>query len=431
MTSDIGAPARVFVWVWLPGTTTPVVAGALQATGATLAGEPVLAFRYAASYRARPEAIALFPAELPLTSEVLDPTRPSRREPLHLAGCLRDAAPDAWGRRVINLEVGADPDVELSEATYLLRSGSDRIGALDFQASPTQYAPREQHASLEQLVTAAELVERGERLPPALAAAVQHGTSIGGARPKALLRDGDRRLIAKFSSSTDDRPVVKAEGAAMLLAARAGVDAAAVKVVRTDGKDVLLVERFDRPVVTGPDGRPGVGRRQMVSMLTVLGLAETSARHGSYALMAQHIRTGPWRDVPETLRELFTRLVVNVVVGNTDDHLRNHAAFWDGTHLSLTPAFDIAPQRRSTNTATQAIGITADGQRASQLRLCRQVAGEFLLTTPQSEDVIDRVRSAVDDGWDEVCDEVRLSSAERGALWGREFAHAYLTYDQP
>ncbi|WP_448631043.1 type II toxin-antitoxin system HipA family toxin [Cellulomonas soli] len=418
---------RAYVWVWLPGATSPIVAGVLQATGTTLAGEPVLAFRYAASYRARTDAISLYPPELPLGPAVLDPTRAAHRDPLALAGCLRDAAPDAWGRRVINLEVGHDPDVHLSEVIYLLRSGSDRIGALDFQESPTQYVPREQRASLGQLMEGAALVERGEHLPPALAA-VGHGTSIGGARPKALLRDGERHLIAKFSSSTDDRPVVKAEGAAMLLAARAGADVAPASVVHAGGKDVLLVERFDRQAVTGPDGQSGIGRRQMLSMLTMLGLSESSARYGSYALMAQQVRTGPWADVPATLRELFTRLVINVLVGNTDDHLRNHAAFWDGKHLTLTPAYDIAPQRRSTNTATQAIGITADGRRASQLRLCREVAGEFLLTDAQAIDVIERVRAAVVDGWDDVCDQVGLTRAERATLWGREFAHPYVDY---
>jgi serine/threonine-protein kinase HipA len=431
MTSDPRGPQtqRAFVWVWLPGASDPVVAGVLQGTGAVLAGEPVLAFRYAASYQARPEASSLFTPELPLTDAALDPTNVPHRDPLYLAGCLRDAAPDAWGRRVINLEVGSDPDVQLTEVTYLLTSGSDRIGALDFQESPTQYVPREQRATLAQLMEAATLVERGERLPPELVAAVGHGTSIGGARPKALLYDEGRYLIAKFSSSTDDRPVVKAEGAAMLLAARAGLDVAPVRLVTAAGKDVLLVERFDRQQV--PDGLGGsrVVRRQMLSMLTVLGMAETSARYASYAQIAQHVRTGPWRNVPHTLRELFGRLVVNVVVGNTDDHLRNQAAFWDGTHLELTPAYDVAPQRRSTNTATQAIGITADGQRASQLRLCRHVAGEFLLTPAQADAIIARVLAAVVDGWDAVCDEVGLTAAERATLWGREFNHPYIHYD--
>jgi serine/threonine-protein kinase HipA len=427
MPSETDTP--VFVWVWLPGAGEPVVAGALQPTGAVLHGEAVLAFRYAASYRARATAIALHPEELPLVDHVLDPTRRLRRDPLPLAGCLRDGAPDAWGRRVINLEVGSDPGVELSETTYLLHSGSDRIGALDFQRSPTEYVARESHASLDQLMAAADLIDRGERVPGALEAAVGHGTSIGGARPKALLRDGDRHLIAKFSSSTDDRPVVQAEGAAMLLAARAGADVAPVSVVRASGKDVLLVERFDRvpATATGDDHPPA--RRQMLSMLTILGKSETTARYASYAEMAHQVRTGPWADVPGTLTELFTRLVLNIVVGNTDDHLRNHAAFWDGRHLRLTPAYDVAPQRRSTNTATQAIAITADGQRASQLRLCREVAADFLLSGARAREIIDRVRGAVSDGWTDVCDEVGLTAAERTALWGREFAHPYTEYD--
>jgi serine/threonine-protein kinase HipA len=83
--------------------------------------------------------------------------------------------------------------------------------------------------------------------------------------------------------------------------------------------------------------------------------------------------------------ELFTRLVFNACVGNDDDHLRNHAAFWSGTTLELTPAYDLAPQVRSTNPSAQAIGITRDGARASQLRLCRDVAAEFLLTRADAQ----------------------------------------------
>jgi serine/threonine-protein kinase HipA len=131
---------------------------------------------------------------------------------------------------VINLRLAGNPDADLSELTYLASSGSDRIGALDFQDSPTEYVERGDGATLEQLLRAAELVEAGQHLPPELEAAAGHGTSIGGARPKALLSDAERHLIAKFSSTTDTRPVVKAEAAAMLLAARAGVDVAPVNV---------------------------------------------------------------------------------------------------------------------------------------------------------------------------------------------------------
>ncbi|MCL2467103.1 MAG: HipA domain-containing protein [Micrococcales bacterium] len=145
-----------------------------------------------------------------------------------------------------------------------------------------------------------------------------------------------------------------------------------MRVVAAGGRTVMLVDRFDRPA---HPTRAGVRtRRQVVSMLTVLGMNKMGSHHATYAQIADTIRTGPWTDVQATLTEVFTRLVLSILVGNNDDHLRNHAAFWDRSCLTLTPAYDLAPQPRSVTTSTQAIGITRDGQRASQLRLCRAVA---------------------------------------------------------
>ncbi|MCF6274619.1 MAG: HipA domain-containing protein, partial [Robiginitomaculum sp.] len=110
---------------------------------------------------------------------------------------------------------------------YLLESGSDRIGALDFQASPTEYVPRQsQGATLEELMESAERVEKGIPLSPELDQAIFHGSSIGGARPKALIQDGDTKYIAKFSASNDSYSVVKAEFIAMRLAHLAGLNVA-------------------------------------------------------------------------------------------------------------------------------------------------------------------------------------------------------------
>lgn len=103
-------------------------------------------------------------------------------------------------------------------------------------------------------------------------------------------------------------------------------------MVRSAERDVLLVERFDRP----GDG----SRRSVVSALTIIGLQDTESRHGSYADLATANRYPGWRDPAATLRELFLRLVLNVCIGNSDDHLRNHVAFWDGAELALTPAYD-------------------------------------------------------------------------------------------
>lgn len=417
-----GRPNRAYVWAWLPGATRPVVAGVLGSAGAVLDTEPVLAFRYAASYLSRSDAVSLFQPELPLADRTFDPRRPARgRDPLPLAGCLRDAAPDAWGRRVINLRRAGNPEADLGEMTYLLSSGSNRIGGLDFQASPTEYVTRYEDATLEQLLQLTDLVEAGLPVPPALEAAAQHGTSIGGARPKALLTDGSRDLVAKFSSTTDTRPVVKAEAVAMLLAARAGLNVAPVEVRRIDGRDVLLVERFDRVATPG-----GPARRLMLSMLTVLGYTAMSSRHASYAEIAEAIRTGPWTDVRGTLRELYKRLVLNVIVGNNDDHLRNHAAFWDGQQLTLTPAYDIAPQPRNSQTSTQAIGVTRDGTRWSQLATCHKVAGEFLLTPAEARDITNELVDLVHSDWIELADQARLSLPERADLWHREILNPFI-----
>lgn len=389
---------------------------------------------YARSYLDRPDAISLFAPELPLRRGTFDPTVPTRetgwrgpartgRSATHMAGCIRDGAPDAWGRRVLNLSLAGNPDVEFGEFTYLLHSGSNRTGALDFQASPTEYIPRDETTTLDQLVEAADLVERGKPIPDELAAAAGHGTSIGGARPKARLENGGRHLIAKFSSTTDDRPVVKAEAAATLLAARAGINVPDVQVVRAAGKDVLLIERFDRTL--------GHKRKSMLSALTILGLRETETRYATYADMAASIKLPGWRNAGQALHELYCRLVFNVCIGNNDDHLRNHAAFWDGRVLELTPAFDLCPQRRTTAVSTQAIGITRDGQRYSQLRVCRDVAPEFNLTTGEADDIITDIVDTIRSSWDDASDQAALTSAERTIVFGREILNDYIFWDRP
>lgn len=439
MTSS--APDTAYVWVWLPGQLDPVVAGSVTQTTQRLGDTPVVAFVYARSYRERPDAISLFAPELPLREGTFDPTRPgdaagpdirgrawngwpscAARSAQALAGCLRDAAPDAWGRRVINTRLASNADAELSEMTYLLQAGSDRTGALDFQTSATSYVPRGERASLEQLVAAAELIEKGLPIPEELAAAAGHGTSIGGARPKALLADGSRQLVAKFSSTTDTRPVVKAEAVGMLMAGRVGIDVPGVEVVSAGGKDVLLVDRFDRPA--------GGGRLMVVSALTILGLREEESRYATYADLALAMRHSGWRDTARQLRELFTRLVLNIAISNTDDHLRNHAAFWDGSALRLTPAYDVSPQPRSTQVATHAIALTPDGERASQFRVARAAAAEFLLSAAEANEIIDKVVTTIEADWDDVCDQARLTKSERDQLWKREFLNDYVFFDQ-
>lgn len=408
---------QAFVWIWLPGETQPVVAGKLEVDNGTIH------FNYGKSYLDRADdknpAIAIYEPELPLRAGVL----PLLGD-LEMPNCIRDAAPDAWGRRVIiNKQFGLkgrDADTSsLDELTYLLESGSDRIGALDFQRSPTEFVPRTpNNATLEELLESAERVEQGVPLTTELDQALFHGSSIGGARPKALLEDRGVKYIAKFSSSSDLYSVVKAEYVAMRLAAIAGLTAAPVKLAKAVDKDVLLIERFDRIALDS-----GWARKSMVSALTLFGLHEMTARYASYEDLAEIIRHRFTQPV-ETLKELYGRLVFNILCGNTDDHARNHTAFWDGKELTLTPAYDICPQGRTGNEATQAMLIT-DENRFSQLKTCLAAAHHFLLSRQAAVDAIERIETAIHDNWERVCEEAELSQVDKNYLWGRQFLNPF------
>jgi serine/threonine-protein kinase HipA len=415
MTSDRKTPDNAFVWVWLPGETEPVVAGRLSMEGSRYI------FNYGVSYLERANAIPLHEPELPLRRGRIDPL-PN----MALASCLRDASPDAWGRRVIiNRLVGPKAAAQgaeaLNELSYLLESGSDRIGALDFQASATEYVPRlSAQAGYQELLDAAECVERGLPLPPALDQAIHHGTSIGGARPKSLIDDDGRKLIAKFSSSTDLYSVVKAEFMAMRLATECGLDVAPVSIFETAGKDVLLIERFDR--IRTDDGWQ---RRAMVSALTMLKLNELEARYASYEDLAELVRhnfTAP----RETLRELYGRICFNVLCGNTDDHARNHAAFWDGQRLTLTPAYDICPQSRAGDEASHAMLIKGQN-RMSTLATCLSAAPDFHLREDQATALIEAQIETIAQRWSALCDEAALTPVDARLFAGRQFLNPYCT----
>lgn len=400
-------PRVAYVWIWLPHTRQPVVAGRLDLDGRAVT------FTYASSYLKRPERIAIYHPELPL-----GPT-PQRPELMTTAGSIADAGPDGWGRRVIEtrlLRSNIAPNIDFGDLVYLLESASDRIGALDFQSSPTEYRPRDTDAAtLVDLLRVAEAVAAGDRVPAALRQALWNGTAIGGARPKALLQEGDRALIAKFGISTDAFPNVKGEFVAMELARLAQMNVAGVELASAAEKDVLLVERFDRP----GDGT----RRAIVSARTMLRLTETGIG-ASYADLADLVRAR-FTEPTATLRELFARITFNVLCGNVDDHARNHAAFWDGSDLSLTPAYDISPEQRPEWEANQAMAIGHDGFRASQLLGCVERAGTYHLSGAEARAVIDHQIATIKDQWDDVCERARLSADDAERLRNRQFLHPY------
>lgn len=406
---------EAFVWVWLPSAVDPIVAGKIEKR------EKAYVFFYGNSYLDNKDAIPLHETGLPLEEKEFEIGQGGS-----FNSCLRDAAPDAWGRRVIiNERMGrvskfSDP-TDFDELVYLLESGSDRIGAIDFQLSATEYIPRTQSdSSLDDLMQSADRIAAGEPLSEDLAAAIQHGTSIGGARPKATLKSDSAKYIAKFSLSTDLYDIVKAEFIAMRLAAHPdiGINVSAVSLEYVAGRSVLLVKRFDRQKSAG-----SWERRGMLSALTLLNLPEEQAAYASYEDLCFLVRKD-FDDAENELKELFCRLVFNILVGNTDDHARNHAAFWNGKTLALTPAYDICPMNRAGGEASQAMFIHGQ-DRSSRVSTCIAAAGNFLLSENDANEIIDTQIRCIVNNWDDICDEANLAEVDKRLLWRRSFLNPY------
>ena len=276
-------------------------------------------------------------------------------------GGVRDAAPDAWGRRVIEARLRA-PVNGLPESAYLLEAGSDRVGALDVRKA-LDSPPRVGAGlirDLEHILQAAELVQAGEPIPAHLMDVLGAGPSAGGARPKASVRDADGRLwLAKFPALADGFDYARAELCTLELARLCGMVVPDLRHCDVGGRSVMLIRRFDRywldPQAALPDqGMPHQHadgalehRLPFVSGLTLVGCSEQDARLKSYAELANAMRRHLYPSCIESDTEsLFTRMVFNIFVSNDDDHLRNHGFIRDPRlgGWRLSPLYDVVPR---------------------------------------------------------------------------------------
>lgn len=391
---------KAYVWVWLPGKKDPIVCGRITKQNATHV------FTYGRSYLENSEAVPLSPFELPLISGEQWPTRLNT-----IHSCLRDASPDAWGRRLLEYQF---PFLQADELDFMLLSGSNRIGALDFQSSDKNYFYREiNHIQLDDFLQVADRIEKNQPLPLELEPLLLRGTSVGGARPKALIQDDHVGSIAKFSLSTDTYDIIKSEYLGMRLAKLIGLDVADVQLRSVLGKQILLIKRFDRI-----QSNDGITRIQMLSGLSLLDLNEMEARYARYIDLADIIRQrfkNPKRD----LLELYQRLIFNVLIGNTDDHARNHSAFWDGEKLQLTPAYDLCPQSRVGETASQAMRIDGVEGNFSTVNNVLSISEAFQISKTQAHELIEKMISNINKNWNLVCEEAKLSTHEQERFWGK------------
>lgn len=410
MTSKVQGTTECFVYLTLPDETEAVTVGRF-ALATSRQGVMTGRFVYGRSYLARPNAVEIDPVELKLSSRTYETVLMKG-----MFGALRDAGPDYWGRRVIEKYAGL---AELGELDYLLYSPDDRAGALGFglgQIPPAPMRRFNQTIDLEKLQTLANaILHDGPLLPDEEAAGLAQAedllllvTSMGGARPKVVVEDGEGLWLAKFNRPDDRWNMARIEHAMLTLGRACGLTTAESRVAAVGDREVLLVKRFDREKT--PDGYL---RARMVSALTMLRADDSPQprERWSYVLLAEELRrisAEPKRDAAE----LFRRMCFNALISNIDDHPRNHAAIAPNRNWHLSPAYDLTPSSPISSERRDLAMACGDlGRYANASNLMSQAA-RFLLSTEEAARLVDDMESRVRATWYGVARGCGVSEAD-------------------
>jgi serine/threonine-protein kinase HipA len=385
-----------YVYITLPGQTESVTAGRFELTK-DRRGNALGRLVYGKSYLARADAVAIDPVELKLSDDTYETARLNG-----VFGALRDAGPDYWGRRVIEKHAGVPA---LGELDYLLHSADDRAGALGFGLGQQPPAPRRKFnktIELAKLQQIAEALVREEDVKTEEAAQVQDlmllGTSMGGARPKAVVEDSQGLWVAKFNRSDDRWNNTRVERAMLELAKICGIRVAESRIESVGGKDVLLVKRFDREKT-----EKGYTKSRMISGLTLLRAEEAAEMRDrwSYVLMSEELRRvvkEPKKDAPQ----LFRRMTLNALISNLDDHPRNHALVAKERDWQLSPAYDLTPSPIiSQDHRDLAMEVGDQGRFANTKNLLSQHA-RFLLEEEQAKTIVSEMTEQVRASWYDI-----------------------------
>jgi serine/threonine-protein kinase HipA len=415
-------PTECFVYITLPGQTTPVTAARFELT-ADRRGIATGRLVYGRTYLARANAVPIDPTELKLSDRTYETTGMKG-----IFGALRDASPDYWGRRVIERHVGA---AQLNEMDYLLHSPDDRAGALGFGLNQQPPAPKRDFNKTLQLARLQEaadaIVAKEDVQNDADAAQIEElmlvGTSMGGARPKAVVEDKEGLWIAKFNRNDDKWNSARAEHAMLALARTCDVTTAESKVVRVGGRDVLMVKRFDRERTDA-----GYLRARMLSGLTLLRAEEghDTRDRWSYVLLAEDLRRVS--AVPRAdAAELFRRMCFNALISNTDDHPRNHALMAMNVDWKLSPAYDLTPTPHVSEERRDLAMICGDAGRYASAENIVSQSLRFLLEKGEAEKIVADMEEKVRGTWYEVGRREGLSEQDCNTI-SRAFVYAGFRY---
>jgi len=371
-------------------------------------------FVYGKSYLARNDAVPLDPVELKLSSRTYE-----TRVLNGVFGALRDASPDYWGRRVIERRFGSPGPDELD---YLLESPDDRAGALGFGTGPEPPAPKRtfnRTIDLQKLQDFADAVIAGEELPDEADAQqaqelMLEGTSMGGARPKAVVEDYDGLWIAKFNRPDDKWNHAKVEHSMLVLAKTCGIHAVENRLTTIGDRNALLIKRFDRNKT-----ETGYQRARMLSALTLLRADDTHTdrENWSYVRLVEELRRISAQP-KEDAAELFKRMCFNALISNTDDHPRNHAVIAMDKDWRLSPAYDLTPSMPvSIERRDLALACGDMGRYAHADNLLSQSA-RFLVSTDEAKQVIDTMEQTIKNQWHETARREGVSAKDCETIAG-------------
>ena len=370
-------------------------------------------FSYGTRYLDRPSAVEVDPVSLGMHAasvkgKVLLPVND-----LTGFGGIRDAAPDSWGRRVIEAKLNV-PANSLRESDYLLQAGSNRVGILDVRptrdSGPQEGANASVH-DLDHLLEAADRIDEGLPVPAHLEQIFIQGTALGGARPKATVRDRSGYLtLAKFPARNDAFDVPGVEMASLRLANAAGLNVPAVETLLLGKRRIMMIRRFDRywldrgtvaGLGTNLTLRPTIERTErrtaFVSGLTLVGCDELQSNTKAYSDLAAAVRKYCHPTViRQDNEELFKRMVFNILVNNDDDHLRNHGFIWDPSlpGWRLSPLYDVLPRPVLAADRYLHLGVGPEG-RSATIDNAFAGAGQFSINPARAGQLIAEIWAVV------------------------------------
>ena len=386
--------SECFIYITLPEQVTATTAGKFVLTE-NARGDALGRFVYGRSYLENEQAVEIDPVELKLSARTYETAQLNG-----VFGALRDAGPDYWGRLIIEKHTGKP---QLGELDYLLKSPDDHAGALSFglnNVPPPPLRKFNRTLDLEKLQELADALIRGDDIAnepdaPQVQELLLLGTSMGGARPKAVVQDDDALWMAKFNRADDRWNNTRVEHAMLRLARECGITAAESRVVTVGGKDVLLIKRFDREKTTG-----GYTRARMVSGLTILRTDESATMRSrwSYVILVEELRrivVEPKRDAAE----LFRRMCFNALISNIDDHPRNHAVIAKEKDWKLSPAFDLTPSPVMSEERRDFAMDCGDMGRYANARNILSQHARFLLNKDEAETIVTEMHAQVANTW--------------------------------